>query len=316
MSMKLVTILGATGNQGGSVVDALLKDSNYKVRAITRNPQSEAAKALATRGAEIFQADVDSYPSLVTAFKGSYAVYALTDFFEPFGKLGAEKAFDIESEQGINLAKAAAATSGLQHYIWSTLPDGGKLTNGKYIVPHFAAKNKVDDYIRSQPELLAKTTFFWVAFYAQNYNFPMYTPIYIESAGKYIQLATTGPNVPIKTIGDARANVGPFAKATLDQPQKTQGGKIVLAHLSDTTNNGLLQAWAKSQGKTAEYVKIDSASYNALWPGWSEEIGLMMQLWEELGDRSWSGDAEILTQEELGVIGLTSLEQAFSVLKF
>jgi uncharacterized protein YbjT (DUF2867 family) len=86
-----VTILGATGVQGGFIVDALLKDFSYKVRAITRNPQSEAGKSLAARGAEVFQAD-NSYSSLVAAFKGSYAVFALTDFFEHFGKHGANKA--------------------------------------------------------------------------------------------------------------------------------------------------------------------------------------------------------------------------------
>lgn len=82
----------------------------------------------------------------------------------------------METAQGINLAKAAAATSTLKHYIWSTLPNGKKLSNGKYVIPHFESKNKVEEYIRSDPNLLAKTTFLWVAFYASNYFFPMYTP--------------------------------------------------------------------------------------------------------------------------------------------
>jgi hypothetical protein len=315
MSAKVVSIIGATGVQGGSVADALLNDSSYAVRAITRNPQSDSAKALAARGAEVVKADVDDIPSLTAAFKGSYAIYALTDFFEPFSKHGAEKAVEIESNQGINLAKAAAATRGLQHYLWSTLPNGGKISGGKYNVPHFAAKNLVDDYIRSQPELHAKTTFFWVAFYAQNYSFPMYTPINVPTAGKYIQLGVTSPDAPIKTIGDARLNIGPFTKAALDQPHKTRGGKVVLAQVDDTTNGNMLQTWAKVQGKTAQYVQISEESYNALWPGWAEELGAMMQLWEEVAERSWTGDEDILSTSELGVTGIVGLEASFAGLK-
>jgi hypothetical protein len=47
------------------------------------------------------------------------------------------------------------------------MPNGAKASGGKYAIPHFVSKNLVDDFIRSQPELLAKTTFFWVAYYAK-----------------------------------------------------------------------------------------------------------------------------------------------------
>jgi hypothetical protein len=316
MPGKLVSVIGATGVQGGSIVDALLKDKSYSVRAITRNTQSEAAKALTAKGVEVVQADVNSLASLISAFNGSYAVYAVTDFFEPFAKYGPEKALSIEAEQGINLAKAAAATKTLQHYIWSTLPNGSKISSGKYAVPHLEAKNKVDDYIRSQPELLAKTTFFWITFYAQNLNFPMFTPIFVPNAGKYIQIGVTSPNVPIKTIGDARTNIGPFAIDSLDQPEKTRGGKIVLAYLEDTTVGDFLQTWAKSQGKSAQYVQTDSSTYNSIWPKWAEEMGLMMQLWEAVGEKSWTDDVEIVSKNELGITGLKGLQQSFAGLSY
>ena len=82
----------------------------------------------------------------------------------------------VETAQGINLAKAASATPTLKHYIWSTLPNGSKVSGGKYVVPHFEAKNKIDAYIKSDPVLLPKTTFLWVAFFASNIFFPMFTP--------------------------------------------------------------------------------------------------------------------------------------------
>jgi uncharacterized protein YbjT (DUF2867 family) len=316
MSSKIVSVIGSTGAQGGSVINALLKDPSYKVRGITRNPQSEAAQALAARGVEVVKADLNDLSSVTAAFAGSYAIYAVTDFFEPFGKHGAVKAAEIETAQGINLAKAALATSTLKHYVWSTLPDGAAISNGKYVVPHFSAKNDVDAFIRSQPALLAKTTFLWITFYAQNYYFPMFTPIHAPTAGKFIQLSVTSPDVPIKTIGDSRANVGHFVKAALDQPSRTQGGKVVLAHAEDTTVGEMLQTWAKVKGKTAQLVRVNDDDYNATWPMWGEEVGLMMKLWEEVGDRSWTGNVEILTKDDLGVTGLVGLVKSFEGLEF
>jgi hypothetical protein len=118
--------------------------------------------------------------------QGSTAIYGVTDFFEPFAKGGPEEAQRVEVQQGKNLANAAAKTSTLEHYIWSTLPNGVKISNGKYLIPHFEAKNKIDAYIRENKELYAKTTFLWITFYAANFFFPMYTPIWVVSTPFYL----------------------------------------------------------------------------------------------------------------------------------
>lgn len=66
---KLLTVLGATGTQGGSVVAAALKSNLYKVRAITRNVNSDAAKDLSAQGVEVVAANLDDEESLVQAFE-------------------------------------------------------------------------------------------------------------------------------------------------------------------------------------------------------------------------------------------------------
>lgn len=72
MSPKLVVVIGATGKQGGSVVDALLKNpESYSVRAVTRNPNSDKSCALAARGAEVVAGNLDDYNSLLKAFQVS-----------------------------------------------------------------------------------------------------------------------------------------------------------------------------------------------------------------------------------------------------
>jgi uncharacterized protein YbjT (DUF2867 family) len=70
----ILTVIGATGAQGGSVVNQALKDGKYKVRAITRNVNSDKAKALASRGMEVVAADVNDEQSLTKAFEVSIAI--------------------------------------------------------------------------------------------------------------------------------------------------------------------------------------------------------------------------------------------------
>jgi len=316
MSQKIVTIVGATGNQGQSVINALLNDKSYSLRAITRNATSDAAQTLAAKGVDIVAADANDLSSLIAAFSGSSVIYAVTNFFEPFAKDGAEKATQVEIQQGINLAKAASATKSLEHYIWSTLPDAKTISAGQFVVPHFEAKNEIDRFIKSDAELLAKTTFFWITFYASNYYFPMYTPYHIPSAGKYIQIQSTPADVPILTIGDVRTNVGIFVRAIVAQPEKTRNGHYVLASAEETTAGGMLQSWAKAQGMVAQYVKVDRNTFNALWPGWSEEMGVMNEFWEWAREKSWTSEGGVLTKSDLGVEGLVGLEEAFAALKF
>jgi hypothetical protein len=313
--VKIITVVGATGAQGKGVVRAFINNPAYKVRAITRNPSSEAGQALAAQGAEVVAADLDDLASLKAAFAGSHIIFGVTNFFEPFiAHQSPDKAMDVELQQGINLAQAAAATSTLEHYIWSTLPNIKAISAGKYLVPHFEGKNRIDAYIRdNEPALLAKTTFFWVTWYHSNYTFPMFTPYFIGTAGKYIQLGNYAPETPILTIGDVSRNVGAFAKAVVEQPGKTTGGAVVLASSEGHQAGEMLQMWARAQGTKAQFVRVSGEAFREVWPLWAEEMGVMMEFWDEYRERSWTrpGGEKVLTKEDLGVTGLQALEEAY-----
>jgi hypothetical protein len=308
---KLLTVVGATGTQGGSIITAALKEGTWKIRGITRNVNSDAAKALAAQGVELVTADVNDEQSLVKAFHGSTAIYAVTDFFEPFAASGPSAAIDIESKQGINLARAASATPTLKHYVWSTLPNGAQISGGKYVVPHFEAKNRVDAYIKADASLYAKTTFLWITFYASNYLYPMFTPNLLKSSGKYIQLSPAASSTPIHTIGDTRANVGAFVVAILRRPEVSLR-KFVLAKVATATAGDVLAAWSRATGHTAEFVRVTLEEFDRLWPVWGQEMGVMMEFWDAATERSWSG-GDIVGAEELGVNveELVGLEEAF-----
>jgi uncharacterized protein YbjT (DUF2867 family) len=77
---KIIAVTGATGAQGGGLARAILDDPSgeFALRAVTRDPGKDAAQALADRGAEVVQADLDDEASLRNAFDGAYGAYCLT----------------------------------------------------------------------------------------------------------------------------------------------------------------------------------------------------------------------------------------------
>lgn len=130
------------------------------------------------------QANTEDEESLVRAFQGATAIFAFTDYYDHFFDHGAAISIKKEAAQGINLAKAAAKISTLQHYIWSTLPLTSALSQGKAIVPHFEGKATADVYIKEHlSELLEKTTFVIFTIFAANMHlYPIFRPIYIASS--------------------------------------------------------------------------------------------------------------------------------------
>ena len=96
---QLAERIGATGQQGGKVVDALLDAGGWKVRGFTRDANSEKAQALVARGVEIAQGDMDDVASLETAMRGAHGVYSV----QSVGGRGVE----VEIQEGINVADAA-----------------------------------------------------------------------------------------------------------------------------------------------------------------------------------------------------------------
>ena len=77
MSPRIVTVFGATGLQGSSVAHALLKDGTFAVRGVTRNVNSDAAKALKAAGADVVEANLLVQDSIEKAIAGSEAIFAV-----------------------------------------------------------------------------------------------------------------------------------------------------------------------------------------------------------------------------------------------
>src|ERR1700674_5239366 len=130
---KLIAVIGATGQQGGGVVRALQASGQFKVRALTRNPDKHRQLA-----DEVVKADLDRPETLEAAFKGAYGVFLVTT--------SSLEGTD-ERKQGA-AAVQAARDAGVKHIVWSTLPDVEAISGGKLHVPHFTGKAKVDRIVK------------------------------------------------------------------------------------------------------------------------------------------------------------------------
>ncbi|KAL1915215.1 uncharacterized protein VTP21DRAFT_7491 [Calcarisporiella thermophila] len=202
----IVVVAGATGAQGGSVARALLQTGKYHVRAITRNPDSEKARQLATQGAEVVKGNLSSIEDMRRCFTGAYAVYAVTNPYDPNNKKQGE-----EFRQGKNMADAALA-KGVQHYIWSTLISIEKSSGGKFKVEEFDAKERVEEYVK---KIGLPATFVNLGSYYENF---------IQS--NIISTSEKGDTVYIKNFIQPSHKVGMLA-ASIDT------GKAVVAILSN-----------------------------------------------------------------------------------
>ncbi|KAJ6511251.1 hypothetical protein DFH09DRAFT_270595 [Mycena vulgaris] len=146
--MPIITIFGATGTQGSAVLDAVLAEGKYTPRAVSRSLDSTASKALIAKGVEVVKADLFNLESVKAAVRGSEAVFGNTNFWDP-EVFPADPKGKGEITQGKNLVDAAK-DAGVKFFIWSSLPNTTKISNGLYKhVYHTDNKGVIEDYLKA-----------------------------------------------------------------------------------------------------------------------------------------------------------------------
>ena len=277
---KVIAVLGATGAQGGGLVRAILADKSgdFTARALTRNVNSDKAKALADMGAEVVAADIDDYESLKKAFAGAYGVYGVTFFWEHFSP-------EKETAQAASIAKAAKENN-VQHVIWSTLEDTRKwipiddnrmpTLGDKYKVPHFDSKGEADKHFTdlNLPVTLLLTSFYW-----ENFIYFGMGP----KKGEDGKLALSLPLGDKKLTAIAVEDIGKSAYAIFKKGNEFIGKTVGISG-DQLTGKEMAESFTKALGQEVVYKTVPFEVYRGLgFPG-AEDLGNMFQFFHDFED--------------------------------
>ena len=270
---KIIAVIGATGAQGGGLVNAILNDPDggFAPRAITRNVNSDKAKALSKKGVEVVHADMDDVESLKKAFKGAYGAFCVTSYWE---HTSPEK----ELAQAKNLAEAVKDAA-VSHVIWSTLEDSRNWISldsdsmptlmGNYKVPHFDAKGESNKFFK---EAGVPTTFMIASFYWDNFIYFGMGP----QKGPDGKLAITFPLGDKKLAGISADDIGKCAYGIFKSGDKYIGKTVGIAggHL---TGKEMAEKFSKVLGKEVHYNDVPPDVYRSFgFPG-ADDLGNMFQ---------------------------------------
>jgi len=208
MSKPIILVVGATGQQGGAVVDELLKSGRFTPRALTRNPDSPSAKRLKDRGAEVFKGSFTDSETIQRGCAGVAGAFLVTTNQV---KGGAE----AETEQG-RLFVDAAKKAGLPFLVFSSVEGAERNTK----IPHFDSKYKVEKYIEEAD--IPHTIIRPVAF---SENLPKVGRFARFMVLGLFDAALRGKKIQVVSVKD----IAWFAARAFEDPEKYKGRAIPLA---------------------------------------------------------------------------------------
>jgi uncharacterized protein YbjT (DUF2867 family) len=255
---KLIAVVGATGQQGGAVLRALQASGQFKVRALTRNPAKHSQLA-----EEVVLADLNRPETLKSAFGGAHGVFLVTNWMEP----GAG-----ERQQAL-AAVQAAKDAGVQHFIWSTLPNVETISRGKLDVPHFTDKAKIDSIVKETG--FAHHTFVIAPFFYQNLLGVMAPQK--QADGTLGWALPLDPKKRVIHMGDI-TELGPIVAGAFAQPEVAGQGEY-LPLVGDFLSFDEVIASLNRPGRTFSFKQVPKELFASWFPG-AKEIAEMLAYFE------------------------------------
>ncbi|CAH0022669.1 unnamed protein product [Clonostachys rhizophaga] len=251
---KILTIFGATGTQGGSVIDAVLADlalsKEYTIRGVTRDVNKPAAKALADKGVQMVSADMNSIETAKPAVQGAHTVFFVTNYWE-------KGSAELEISQGKAVADASKA-AGVEHLIFSSLINVTEASKGALPhVHHFDSKAAIEQYIRG---IGIPATFIQPGFYMSNYI----TQFRKNDDGSYTHAMPVDGEKARVPVFDAASDTGLFTKAAIKD--SAPSGKRILAATEYLTPNQIVADFTAATGKKATYKQVSNDVYKSFLP--------------------------------------------------
>lgn len=264
---KLVLITGATGRQGGAVARELLA-AGWPVRAMTRHPESDAARDLAKQGAEVVPGDLDDAASLERALNGAWGLFSVQNTWEA----GVVK----EEEQGIRLTDLAHK-AGIQHLVYTSVASAHRQTG----IPHFENKHRIENRIRSlgfPSHVILRPVFFM-----ENFLSPFFLPS-LEK-GRLEQGIAPGTSLQMIAVRD----IGQYGRWAFTNHAQLNRREIDLAGDSLTMPQ-TAAILARAMGHPIEFVRTPIEQVRAF----SEDWATMLEWFDRVG---YNADIEKTAQE-------------------
>lgn len=300
---KVLVVFGATGQQGGSIVETVLGDAQlgkeYSIRGTTRDPSTGSAQELAKRGVEVVKTDINDAASLRKAFEGADVVFANTVTVYD------GHAYEHEVTHGRALADAAVAV-GVPFYIYSTLPNAGKNSGGKLKnMGHFDGKEEVEQYIRTLP---IRSAFIAPGSFMSNFNASM-APHPVGN-GTYAFATFVKPEAKMPLINTA-GDTGKWVAAILADFPKYEG-KVLCCATALYTFQEMADAMSKASGKTVVYKQLPEETWRGFLPPlMRDHIAEMLQYFEEYGYYGENTEEKVKWSAEQARGKLTTLDEYF-----
>jgi uncharacterized protein YbjT (DUF2867 family) len=255
---KLIAVIGASGQQGGAVVRALQAQGQFAVRALTRDPSKHRNLA-----DEVVLADLNRPETLKAAFAGAHGVFLVTNAWEP----GTD-----ERKQAL-AAVQAAKDAGVQHFIWSTLPNVETISRGKLDVPHFTDKANIDRIVSEAG--FARHTFVIAPFFYQNLTGAMLPQKQADGAvGWALPL---DPERRVIHMGDI-TELGHIVVGAFAQPELAGNGEH-LPLVGDFLSFSEVIATLNRLGHTFSFKQVPQELFAGWFPG-AKEVGEMLAYFE------------------------------------
>jgi uncharacterized protein YbjT (DUF2867 family) len=255
---KLIAVIGATGQQGGGVVRALQASGQFKVRAVTRNPDKHRELA-----EEVVAADLAKPETLKAAFAGAHGVFLVTNF---------QEAGSDELKQA-TAAIRAAKDAGVKHFIWSTLPNVEAISSGKFDVPHFTGKAKVDRVVKDGG--FENYTFVIAPFYYQNLSGALGPQK--QADGSMGWALPLDPTLRVIHMGDIN-ELGNLVAGAFAHPDEAGNGQY-LPLVGDFMSFNEIVETLNRQGHNISYNRVPKEVFAGFFPG-AAEIAEMFSYWE------------------------------------
>jgi uncharacterized protein YbjT (DUF2867 family) len=246
---ELIAVVGATGQQGGAVVRALQARSQFKVRALSRNPGKHRDLA-----DEVVRADLNRPETLQAAFEGAHGIFLVTNFWEQ----GTDEAKQATA------AVRAAKDVGVKHLVWSTLPDVEAISGGKLHVPHFTGKAKIERIVKDAG--FAHHTFVIAPCYYQNLAGVLAPQR--QADGSVGWALPIDPGIRCLHMADI-SELGHIVAGAFAHPDQAGNGAY-LPLVGDFMSFNEIVDTLNRQGHSSSFKQVPQETYAALFPGAAE----------------------------------------------